>query len=759
MQVYRALSGRSLINGLRHGWLVLAVILSLAGCNSDSGGTAGTSGSASSSTVATSIVLSGSVGDGPVTGATVNVYASDGSLLGTMVTDATASFRSTVKARGNDYPLRLVVSGGIDLVTGLAPDFEMVSLLQSPSDKKANINPFTTFIVKLAESLPGGPTSANVEQARRTVLERLGFGLDTTLIPDPFTTQIDAGNVANLVKASEALGELVRRTRDLTGTGADRVVNALSADLTDGYLDGLGASGTDARLTAVANVAASQVAVETLNNTLRVGGVIATSVMDQSIVSTRPGISGSQLTGSVLITAQLLDQSRKAVAAAEVLDSSAAVQDIAASIDGLTAYSSVSEASTVLPASSTDTLDNAVSLSTVASGSQLQEINTAASTGTVSGTTPANSAPVIGGTPAATVVAGSSYLFQPTASDADGNALSFAISGKPAWASFNTTSGRLSGTPAGADVGVYSNIVISVSDGTDTASLTAFSIDVQAAPVTNTAPVIGGVPAGSVMATNSYVFQPTATDADGDTLSFSIVNKPAWANFNTGNGVLSGTPSTGDVGSYGNIVISVSDGTDSDSLSAFTIQVDPVPVTNSAPVISGVPATVVSANSAYIFRPSATDADGDRLSFSIANQPAWAAFNTSSGELAGTPLNADAGSYNNITITVTDGTDSASLGPFSIAVNATNGSFTLTWVAPVARTDGTPLTLSDIDGYHIHYGSSPGNYPNIVDVTDGTATTATVSNVPAGDYYVVMSTYDTNGLESDLSGEVPKTAQ
>jgi hypothetical protein len=31
--------------------------------------------------------------------------------------------------------------------------------------------------------------------------------------------------------------------------------------------------------------------------------------------------------------------------------------------------------------------------------------------------------------------------------------------------------------------------------------------------------------------------------------------------------------------------------------------------------------------------------------------------------------------------------------------------------------------------------------------------------VPAGDYFVVMSTYDTSGLESDLSGEVPKTAQ
>jgi hypothetical protein len=139
-----------------------------------------------------------------------------------MVTDSTASFRSTVKARGKDYPLRLVVSGGIDLVTGLAPDFEMVSLLQKPSDKQANINPFTTFIVALAESLPGGLNSSNVSTAQGIVLDRLGFGLDPTLVPDPFTTQIDTGNVASLVKASEALGELVRRTRDLTGADANR---------------------------------------------------------------------------------------------------------------------------------------------------------------------------------------------------------------------------------------------------------------------------------------------------------------------------------------------------------------------------------------------------------------------------------------------------------------------------------------------------------------------------------------------------------
>ena len=133
-------------------------------------------------------------------------------------------------------------------------------------------------------------------------------------------------------------------------------------------------------------------------------------------------------------------------------------------------------------------------------------------------------------------MATTAYAFQPSASDADDDPLTFSISNKPAWASFNTGSGRLSGTPADSHVGTTSGIVISVSDGTDSVSLPAFSLEVTAVP--NTAPLISGNPAGTVMATTAYAFQPSACDADGDPLTFSISNKPAWASFNTASGLL-----------------------------------------------------------------------------------------------------------------------------------------------------------------------------------------------------------------------------
>ncbi len=89
---------------------------------------------------------------------------------------------------------------------------------------------------------------------------------------------------------------------------------------------------------------------------------------------------------------------------------------------------------------------------------------------------PANTPPIINGTPATGATAGSSYLFQPTTSDEDGDALVCSILNQPPWADFDIVTGALSGTPASADQGTNSDIQISVSDGTSTVSLIAFSI-------------------------------------------------------------------------------------------------------------------------------------------------------------------------------------------------------------------------------------------------------------------------------------------
>ncbi len=307
---------------------------------------------------------------------------------------------------------------------------------------------------------------------------------------------------------------------------------------------------------------------------------------------------------------------------------------------------------------------------------------------------------------------GTAYTFAPSAFDVDGSALTFGIEGQPSWATFDTQTGQLSGTPGANDVGVHGGIVVSVSDGALSASLPTFSITVNSL-VQNSAPQISGTPPSSVNAGQAYSFTPTATDADNDNLSFFVSGLPSWASFNDSNGQISGTPQSGDVGTYSGISITVSDGQAQDTLGPFSITVNAV-ASNTPPQISGTPPSDVNAGEAYSFTPTATDADNDTLSFTVSGLPSWASFNESNGQISGTPQSGDVGTYSGISITVSDGQAQDTLGPFAITVQAVSlGSVTLNWTAPTQNEDGT--TLTDLDGYKIYWGTTPGSYPELCD--------------------------------------------
>jgi hypothetical protein len=216
-----------------------------------------------------------------------------------------------------------------------------------------------------------------------------------------------------------------------------------------------------------------------------------------------------------------------------------------------------------------------------------------------------NMPPEIDGTPATSVTVGDIYDFTPTGSDPDGDPLTYSIQNKPGWATFSSSTGRLSGAPQPGDERAYTDIAITVSDSVSTTSLPAFSITVTAA---NAAPTISGTPSSSVIAGTAYSFVPTASDSNNDPITFSVQSLPVWASFSNVTGELSGTPQAGDIGVHGGIAITVSDGTVSASLPAFSIS---VVATNSAPQISGTPSPMVNVGQSYSFTPTASDPDGD----------------------------------------------------------------------------------------------------------------------------------------------------
>src|SRR5436190_937591 len=334
------------------------------------------------------------------------------------------------------------------------------------------------------------------------------------------------------------------------------------------------------------------------------------------------------------------------------------------------------------------------------------------SPGTTTDATTGNRAPTISGAPPTTATQGLAYSFTPTASDPDGDALTFGIDAKPSWGVFDTSTGRLSGAPGASDVGVARGIVIWVSDGHGQTALPAFDLTVSAQPVTNHPPTISGTPPTALVAGATYSFAPTASDPDGDTLTFTIRNKPAWATFSATTGQLQGVPQLADVGTFADIGISVSDGQATVALPAFGIVVT-APAINRAPVISGSPMTSVAAGLPYAFQPTASDPDGDPLTFTIANAPAWATFSATTGRLQGTPGAVNAGTYANIVISVSDGKASAALPAFSITVaNA----------APTIS--GSPATTGNV-------GTLYTFTPTASDTDAGTTLTFRIGSTPA----------------------------
>jgi large repetitive protein len=492
-----------------------------------------------------------------------------------------------------------------------------------------------------------------------------------------------------IISGTPAASVLVGQTYSFTPIVADNSINALtfsianlppwaSFDATSGMLSG---TPTADNVGTFANI---QISVS--------DGNVSASLPAFSIAVLMPlTISGSPPTGAVVGSPYSFQPSTNA----------APGTTLTFSIQNPPSWTNFDATTGLLSGTPTQPGTSANITITVTDGTQTAALP--AFTITVSNPNPTNNPPTIAGTPSTGVTVGSVYSFTPTATDPAGKPLTFSIQNPPSWATFSTANGALTGAPTASQVGTYANIVISVSDGTLSASLAAFSIKVVA-PLT-----LSGTPATQVVAGKAYAFQPTSNAPAGTKLTFSIQNRPAWATFSGTTGMLSGTPTAGQAGTTSNIVISATDGVQTASLPAFSIQVV------SSLSISGSPATSVAAGKAYSFQPTTNAPSGTALTFSIQNQPSWASFSTSSGALTGTPAASQVGTYANIAISVSNGTQTASLGAFSISV---------TKAATGPSISGNPPTS-------VNVGSSYSFTPTASDATSGATLTFSITNKPS----------------------------
>ena len=258
------------------------------------------------------------------------------------------------------------------------------------------------------------------------------------------------------------------------------------------------------------------------------------------------------------------------------------------------------------------------------------------------------------------------YQYQVKATDQDvGDAISFSLVNSPGWLSINSSSGFVSGKPLNEHVG-ENNVQVRVSDKNGGHATQAFKVTVSN---TNDLPEITSAPVTNAKEDVLYKYIIVAKDPDlNDKLTISLTKSPEWITINTTTRVLSGVPLNQHVGKH-EVELIVTDKAGLQDAQSFTINVIN---SNDAPVISSAPKTQGIEDVQYQYQVIATDPDkGDKIKFSIAENPGWLKIDPLTGVLSGIPLNEHVGN-NEVKIKADDSNGGTDVQSFIIEVENTN---------------------------------------------------------------------------------------
>ncbi len=305
--------------------LLLPLVTLLSSCGGGGGSTA-------ASTTGASTSILGSALKGPIVGGNVTVHDANGVLVSTApanpVTDSQAKFTFSVPS-GTALPLIVTVSGGIDSITNGTPDFPLTNAITSlPSNGSVigTVTPLSTMAVATAKALGGGKlNSANLVTATNNVMNSIGFGLPTNL--NPVSTPVDASNIAQVLKANEAVAEMIRRTATAAGSNINSVLADLANDLTTGAIDGSAIAGvtvspTATKTAALALLKQAIVSVEVMSNNLTitpingvaVGGASFTTALNAAVLKAQPTVTGSNADiAQVVVNSAFITQTNTAI--------------------------------------------------------------------------------------------------------------------------------------------------------------------------------------------------------------------------------------------------------------------------------------------------------------------------------------------------------------------------------------------------------------------------------------------------------------
>ncbi|MEM1093113.1 MAG: S8 family serine peptidase [Bacteroidota bacterium] len=250
----------------------------------------------------------------------------------------------------------------------------------------------------------------------------------------------------------------------------------------------------------------------------------------------------------------------------------------------------------------------------------------------------ANAAPVFtAALPDTTIAEGQTLAFTFVAQDPEAQPLTYRLDTAPDEATLDAASGAFAFTPTFEQAGLYT-VGVEVSDGVKTAASRI------ALTVTNTnrPPTFDAVfEAPTVAEGSTFAFTLTATDPDGDAVTFAMTDAPAGATLDATTGVFTFSPTFEQRGAY-TFQITATDGTDVTEL-AVTLT---VAETNRPPrFTSALPDTTIAEGSVLATTFGATDDDGDAVRFSLAAELANAVVEAETGAFRFAPDFDQAGTY------------------------------------------------------------------------------------------------------------------
>ncbi len=359
---------------------------------------------------------------------------------------------------------------------------------------------------------------------------------------------------------------------------------------------------------------------------------------------------------------------------------------------------------------------------------------------------PANAAPVFVSQPPLTAIVGRQYQYAPQTTDADGDTVSYSFAGSVPYDMQMFDGANITWIPTADQVTGWS-ITLEALDGNGGVTEQTFVIDVQALD-NNQAPVITSQPGTVADIDVTYQYQVLANDADGDTLSYSLLDAPVTMSVDSASGLVTWLPGVDDIG-FVDVELRVSDGRGGYADETFTLGVRD-PAQNQAPSISSAPVTQGSLSVSYVYQVIATDIDGDTLSYSLLTAPAGMSI-AANGRISWTPAAGQSG-VNAVSVEVADGNGGTATQSYSVFVpqtgaDSSNNGPTFTSVPGTsveARLEYVyTAAASDIDGDALEFRLLQGPSGLTID-SAGVLRWVTTDN-DVGDHTIRLEVVDNRG--------------